>query len=65
MLGRRHEHQVGPNPKAFGSAGAGGSFAMADQERGLSAGYSVNRWWPALALGDRARSLVDATYSSL
>lgn len=56
---------IGPNPKAFGTAGGGGSFGMADRERGLSAGYSLNRWWPALALGDRARALVDATYSSL
>lgn len=56
---------VGPNPRAFGTAGGGGSFGMADRERGLSAGYSLNRWWPALALGDRARGLIDATYASL
>jgi CubicO group peptidase (beta-lactamase class C family) len=56
---------VGPNLDAFGTAGAGGSFAFADPENQLSMGYSVNRWWPALALGDRARSLVDAAYVSL
>lgn len=55
----------GPNPKAFGTAGAGGSFAMADRENRLSAGYNINRWWPALALGERASTLVDATYASL
>jgi CubicO group peptidase (beta-lactamase class C family) len=53
---------VGPNPKAFGTAGAGGSLAMADRQHRLSFGYAVNRWWPALALGDRARTLIDATY---
>lgn len=31
----------------------------------LSASYSLNRWWPALALGDRARALIDATYACL
>jgi len=56
---------IGPNPKAFGTAGGGGSFGMADRERGLSAAYSLNRWWPALALGERARALIDATYTSL
>jgi CubicO group peptidase (beta-lactamase class C family) len=56
---------IGPNPRAFGTAGGGGSFGMADRDIGLSAGYSLNRWWPALALGDRARSLIDATYASL
>src|SRR6185312_16315660 len=56
---------IGPNPKAFGTAGAGGSFAMADRDNRLAAAYSLNRYWPALALGDRARSLIDAVYRSL
>ncbi|MGH8181435.1 MAG: serine hydrolase domain-containing protein [Steroidobacteraceae bacterium] len=56
---------IGPNPKAFGTAGAGGSFAMADRDNRLAVGYSVNRYWPALALGDRARTLIDAVYRSL
>ncbi len=56
---------VGPNPRAFGTAGAGGSFAMADRENRLSVGYSLNRWWKALALGDRARALIDATYACI
>jgi CubicO group peptidase (beta-lactamase class C family) len=56
---------VGPNPKAFGTAGAGGSFAMADRENRLAVSYSLNRWWPALALGDRARRLIDAVYASV
>ena len=56
---------IGPNPKAFGTAGAGGSFAMADRDNRLAVGYSLNRYWPALALGDRARALIDAVYRSL
>jgi hypothetical protein len=31
----------------------------------LAVGYSLNRYWPALALGDRARALIDAVYRSL
>ena len=58
-------YYVGPNPRAFGTAGAGGSLGMADRENRLSFGYSQNRWWPALALGERARHLIDATYASL
>ena len=56
---------IGPNPRAFGTAGAGGSFAMADRESRLAVGYSLNRYWPALALGERARSLIDAVYRAL
>jgi CubicO group peptidase (beta-lactamase class C family) len=56
---------IGPNPRAFGTAGAGGSFAMADRDARIAVGYSVNRYWPALALGERARTLIDATYRSL
>ncbi len=56
---------IGPNPRAFGTAGAGGSFAMADRDNRIAVGYSVNRYWPALALGDRARTLIDAVYRSL
>lgn len=55
---------IGPNPRAFGTAGAGGSFAMADRDNRIAVGYSVNRYWPALALGDRARTLIDAVYRS-
>ncbi len=56
---------LGPNPNAFGAAGAGGSFAMADRENRLSVGYSLNRWWPGLSYGERARGLVDSVYASL
>lgn len=56
---------IGPNPKAFGVAGAGGSFGSADRENRLSIGYSANRWWPAASYGERARRLVDAVYACL
>ena len=65
MLNDPEFFYIGPNPKAFGTAGGGGSFAMADRDNRLSVGYSLNRWWPALALGDRARTLVDSVYAAL
>lgn len=65
LLNDQEFFYIGPNPHAFGTAGAGGSFAMADRDNRLAVGYSLNRYWPALALGDRARSLIDAVYRSL
>jgi CubicO group peptidase (beta-lactamase class C family) len=56
---------VGPNPRAFGTAGGGGSIGVADRENGIAFAYALNRWWPALAMGDRGRALVDATYASI
>jgi CubicO group peptidase (beta-lactamase class C family) len=56
---------IGPNPNAFGTAGSGGSFAMADRNNRIAVGYSINRYWPALALGERARAVIDAVYRSL
>ncbi|MCC7133156.1 MAG: beta-lactamase family protein [Gemmatimonadales bacterium] len=56
---------IGPNRNAFGTAGAGGSFGMADRENRLAVGYALNRWWPALSLGDRARALIGSVYRSI
>ncbi len=56
---------IGPNDKAFGTAGGGGSFGMADRQNRLSVGYALNSWWPALALGDRARAVIDSVYAAL
>ncbi len=58
-------HPMGRNPRAFGHAGVGGSYAFADPEAGLSFGYSMN--YPASGdnIGDRPRALVDALSSCL
>lgn len=34
---------IGPNPKAFGHTGWGGSFCMADPDIGIGAAYTLNR----------------------
>jgi CubicO group peptidase (beta-lactamase class C family) len=49
----------------IGYFGGGGSCVMADRQNGLSVAYALNRYWPAFALGDRARTLIEAAYASL
>jgi len=58
-------HPMGPNPRAFGHAGVGGSYVFADPEAGLSFGYSMN--YPASGdnIGDRPKALIDALYNCL
>jgi CubicO group peptidase (beta-lactamase class C family) len=56
---------MGPNDRAFGHSGAGGSIGFADPEAGIGFGYVMNktRWG---ILGDiRAENLIKALYESL
>ncbi|MGA5193025.1 serine hydrolase domain-containing protein [Streptomyces exfoliatus] len=55
----------GPNPRAFGHDGFGGSCGLADPESGLSLGYVMNRMGPAIADDPRKTALVDAVYAAL
>ncbi len=60
------EEPVGPNPNAFGHAGAGGSYGMADPERRMSFGYTMNLMHQGLWLVDpRPRKLLRAVYDAL
>ncbi|QHC24846.1 serine hydrolase domain-containing protein [Streptomyces sp. GS7] len=60
------EGRVGPSRRAFGHGGAGGSYAFADPENGLSYGYAMNRYGGGTAGGDpRNRGLVAAVYEAL
>jgi CubicO group peptidase (beta-lactamase class C family) len=55
---------LGPNPRAFGHGGAGGSFSMADPEHRLSFGYVMNLMHTGLWLVDpRPRRLLAAAYA--
>jgi CubicO group peptidase (beta-lactamase class C family) len=54
------EAQYGPNARAFGHDGYGGSFAMADPEAGIAMGYVMNHMGVALAGDPRKTALVDA-----
>lgn len=55
----------GPNPRAFGHDGFGGSCGLADPEAGVSLGYVMNRMGPHIANDPRKKALVDALYSAL
>jgi CubicO group peptidase (beta-lactamase class C family) len=50
----------GPNPRAFGHSGWGGSFGCADRGTGVSIGYVCNQMGPDLTADPRARSLCAA-----
>jgi CubicO group peptidase (beta-lactamase class C family) len=57
---------IGPNPRAFGHSGMGGSFGFADPETELGFGYAMNRMENGVFLiGPRATALMNATYASL
>jgi CubicO group peptidase (beta-lactamase class C family) len=55
----------GPNPRAFGHDGFGGSCGLADPESGVSLGYVMNRMGPHIADDPRKMALIDALYSAL
>ncbi|MFI0982253.1 serine hydrolase domain-containing protein [Streptomyces sp. NPDC021093] len=55
----------GPNPRAVGHDGFGGSCGLADPEAGLSLGYVMNRMGPNIADDPRKMALVAAVYDSL
>ncbi|GAA4309988.1 serine hydrolase domain-containing protein [Streptomyces venetus] len=52
----------GPNPRAFGHDGYGGSCGLADPEAEVSMGYVMNRMGPHIADDPRKTALVEALY---
>jgi CubicO group peptidase (beta-lactamase class C family) len=56
----------GPNPKAFGHHGWGGSFGFADPEAGLGCAYAMNMMRePQGAPDPRFATLIEAIYASV
>ncbi len=55
----------GPNPRAFGFDGFGGSFGLADPEARLSVGYTMNLMGHNVFNDPRKVALVDAVYAAL
>ncbi|GHH53369.1 serine hydrolase domain-containing protein [Streptomyces candidus] len=55
----------GPNPRAVGHDGFGGSCGLADPEAEVSLGYVMNRMGPHIADDPRKMALVEAVYASL
>ena len=56
---------MGPNPKAFGHHGVGGSVGLADREVGIGFAYSMNHMHGRVDNGPRAGRLKDATFASV
>jgi len=61
--GRKIRQLLGPSVRAFGHAGAGGSLAFADPEKGIGFAYVMNHMELGVLPNDRCRALVDAFYS--
>jgi CubicO group peptidase (beta-lactamase class C family) len=58
------ERPLGPNPRAFGHFGAGGSLGFADPDAELTFAYVMNRSGPRWQ-NPRNRALVDAVYACM
>ncbi len=55
----------GPNSRAFGHPGAGGSLGFADLDAGVGFGYTMNQMGNAMYIDPRVSALIDAVYASL
>ncbi len=53
---------MGPNPRAFGHHGIGGSIGFGDPDARIGFSYVVNRFHAVGTNGPRARRLIDALY---
>ncbi|CAN5468822.1 serine hydrolase domain-containing protein [soil metagenome] len=56
---------MGPNPRAFGHHGAGGSIGMGDRENAMAIAYAPARMHSRMDNGPRARRVIDAAFASL
>lgn len=56
---------MGPNPKAFGHHGVGGSLGMADRDTKLGFCFGTNNWHARPDSGPRARRMIEAIYKCL
>lgn len=78
VVQERHYHQglgillnspdavyMGPNPRAFGHHGIGGSIGFGDADAHIGFAYVVNRFHAVGTNGPRAKRLIDALYESL
>jgi CubicO group peptidase (beta-lactamase class C family) len=55
----------GPNPRAVGHDGFGGSFGLADPEAGVAIGHTMNLMGNVIADDPRKMELIEALYSCL
>jgi CubicO group peptidase (beta-lactamase class C family) len=61
-----HAVTFGPNPRAFGHVGGGGSVGMADADRGIGFGFTMNNMQPGMvSAGSTPAVLIDTFYDIL
>ena len=56
---------LGPNPRAFGHPGMGGSLGFGDPDLKLGFGFTLNQMHTGGMIGQTAKALIEATYQSL
>jgi CubicO group peptidase (beta-lactamase class C family) len=59
------EGHYGPNERAVGHDGFGGSFGLADPEAGLSVGYAMNLMGHHIMDDPRKMAIIDAVYRAM
>jgi CubicO group peptidase (beta-lactamase class C family) len=60
--GRKMRYLYGPDLRAFGHPGAGGSHAFGDPASGLSFAYVMNQMALSVMPGTRSTAMVDALF---
>jgi CubicO group peptidase (beta-lactamase class C family) len=64
-VGHRYS-RLSPNPRAFGHAGGGGSLGMADPDRAIGFGFTMNNMQASMvSAGTTPTLLIDAFYEAL
>ena len=61
-FGEKRRQHFGPEPRAFGHPGAGGSHAFADPENGIAFAYTMNQMAYGVLPNERALGMVRALY---
>jgi CubicO group peptidase (beta-lactamase class C family) len=56
------DQEMGPNPRAFGHSGAGGSIGFADPDASVGFGYTMNQMLPGNLIDVRPAALIEALY---
>ena len=56
---------MGPNDRAFGHPGMGGSLGFADPEARIGFGYVMNLTGSSILINERATALISALYDAL
>jgi CubicO group peptidase (beta-lactamase class C family) len=57
--------KMGPNPRAFGHSGAGGSTGFADPDAGIGIGHAMDQMLAGGKVDARAALMIDALYERL